>query len=144
MIDRLGQKISVSGREGYSYQVSFIESSNLFLSLFEMSKGVVGKIEKLLRIFLWRDKYMKRKVHLVAWSDVLKPKSKGGLEIVPIQLRNHALLCKWGWRFGGEREALWVRILKARYNVADNSSLVLGDKVETNGSTIVKAWWKLS
>lgn len=71
-----------------------------------MPKGVVDKIVQLLRKFLWGNNDMKRNVHLVAWSEVLKPKSKGGLGIVSIQSRNQSLLCKWGWRFGREREAL--------------------------------------
>lgn len=46
-----------------------------FLSLFEMPNRVVGKIDQIVRKFLWGDEDTKRKVHFVAWSEVLKPKS---------------------------------------------------------------------
>lgn len=36
----------------------------------------------------------------MAWLEVSKPKSKGGLGVVPLQVRKEALVCKWGWRFG--------------------------------------------
>lgn len=52
----------------------------------------------------------KRKIHLIKWEEVVKAKSKGGLGIAPMLVRNLALLCKWSWRFGKEI-ALWTRIL---------------------------------
>lgn len=85
-----------------------------FLSLFEIPKGVANKIEKIFRRFLWGDQVENRKVHLVAWTEVTKAKSKGGSSIVPIHLRNEALLCKWGWHFGRETNALWVRVLTTK------------------------------
>lgn len=43
-------------------------------------------------------------MHVVGWSEVFKLKSEGGLGVVPLGLKNHALLCKWSWRFGRERQ----------------------------------------
>lgn len=62
-----------------------------------MPKGITKKLEQLFRRYLWGDKEEKKKVHLVVWSEVTKPKSKGGLGIVPLQIRNQALLRKWNW-----------------------------------------------
>lgn len=33
--------------------------------------------------------------------------------------RNQALLCKLSWRFGREKDALWRKVLVARYGVED-------------------------
>lgn len=38
---------------------------------------------------------------------------------MPLGVRNQALLCKWSWRFSREREALWRKVLVARYQLKD-------------------------
>lgn len=85
-----------------------------YLSMFQLPKGIEKKLEQLFGNFLWGGNEAKRKVHLVAWPEVVKPKIKGGLGIVPLYLKNQALLCKWAWRFGREKDALWVKILSAK------------------------------
>lgn len=91
-----------------------------YLSIFEMPIGIARKIEQMFRKFLQGDKEAKRKIHLVKWEEVIKPKSEGGLGIVPLRVRNHALLCKWSRRFGREREVVWTREHIARYGLENN------------------------
>ena len=38
------------------------------------------------------------------WSEVVKPKSCGGLGIGDLDLKNWALLAKWWWRFEEEKD----------------------------------------
>lgn len=100
---------------------------------------MANKIEKLFRKFLWGDHLEKRKVHLVAWSEVTKAVANGGLSIVPLRLRNEALLCKWGWRFGRESNALWVQVLSAKYGTLNTNRWSLGEEVDKSGSGLLKA-----
>lgn len=51
---------------------------------------------------------------------MIKPKSCGGLGLGNIEYKNAALLVKWWWRFGDEREALWRKVIADKYGV-DNS-----------------------
>lgn len=44
--------------------------------------------------------------HLLNWSEVIKPKSKGGLGIGNLLVRNRTLLGKWLWHFPLEDESL--------------------------------------
>lgn len=88
------------------------------------------KLEQLFRNFLWGDKADKKEVHLVAWPEVTKPKSKGGLGIVPLEARNQALLCKWSWRFRREKDALWLRVLTVKYDLEGIGGWALGENVE--------------
>lgn len=83
-------------------------------------------------------------MHLAGWPEVKKPKSIGGLDLVPIKLRNEALLCKWGWRFSKEVHALWIKVLKAKYGTLNANGWNLGDEVEKSGSHVLKAWWRIS
>lgn len=57
----------------------------------------------------------KRKIAWVAWQDVCKPKVRRGLGLKDINLFNLRLLGKWKKRLLTDNEALWSRILLARY-----------------------------
>jgi hypothetical protein len=47
------------------------------------------------------------KFHLVSWSKVCTPIPEGGLGIRNLLMFNRALLGKWLWRYGIERDAWW-------------------------------------
>ena len=57
----------------------------------------------------------KGKFHLVKWDLLCRPYSKGGLAIKNLRQFNEALLGKWLWRFGVERDALWRRVVMEKY-----------------------------
>jgi hypothetical protein len=78
---------------------------NYFLSLFPISRSVVTRIEKLQRNFLWGGMGEEFKYHLVSWLKVCTPISEGGLGFRNLLMFNRALLGKWLWRFGIERDA---------------------------------------
>lgn len=54
-------------------------------------------------------------MHLVKWEEVIKPKAVGSLGLSNLEFKNWAILAKWWWRFGEEREALWRGIIVAKY-----------------------------
>ena len=55
------------------------------------------------------------KFHLVKWAKVCKPIQVGGLGIRLLRSFNTALLDKWLWRYGLEIDALWKRVIEAKY-----------------------------
>ena len=101
-------------------RVTLIKStlSNLttyFLSLFPIPASVANQMERLQRNFLWGGFGDEPKIHLVKWATVHAPISSGGLEIRKIRLSNEALLGKWLWRFGIEKDALWRQVIEMKY-----------------------------
>ena len=86
-----------------------------YMSLLRMPVAVKEKLDRLRRDFLWGGRSDKRKLHLVKWEDVVKSKVAGGLGLCNLEFRNWALLAKWWWRFWDEREALWRRVIRAKY-----------------------------
>ena len=69
----------------------------------------------LLRSFWWGSKEGKRKTCWVAWEEMTKPKTLGGLGFRDIELFNLALLARQAWRVVQEPNTLSTRILKAVY-----------------------------
>lgn len=78
-------------------------------------KTTCNAIEKLNRQFLWGDTENKRKVHLINWQSVCEEKACGGLGIKNLKDHNSALLAKVGWNVMKKPEALWVKVVKAKY-----------------------------
>uniref|UniRef100_A0A2N9J257 Reverse transcriptase domain-containing protein n=1 Tax=Fagus sylvatica TaxID=28930 RepID=A0A2N9J257_FAGSY len=86
-----------------------------FLSLFPIPARVANRLEKLQRDFLWNGMEEKPKFHLVNWSQICAPLRHGGLAVRDLKSFNKALLGKWLWRYGSEREALWRLVVDAKY-----------------------------
>lgn len=49
------------------------------------------------------------------WNVVYKPIHNSGLGIWRVKYHNSALLAKWLWKFGRERDSLWRRVVAARF-----------------------------
>ena len=77
--------------------IKFVLSSiPLFsMSLFKLPSGVVGKLIRIQRNFLWGWAAEGRKIAWASWSLVCKPREFGGLGIMDLKLFNLALLGKW-------------------------------------------------
>jgi len=89
------------------------------MSIYLLPKTVVGKLDKIRRIFFWQGGRTKKKYHLVKWEKICKSKKKGGLGIKNLRKMNISLLCKWWWKLERE-EGLWQTIVKYKYFRKDN------------------------
>ena len=65
--------------------------------------------------FFWGGGGDEHKFHLVKWVAVCTPVSSGGLGIRKVRFFNKALLQKWLWRFGLEKDALWRQVIEVKY-----------------------------
>ena len=75
-----------------------------------------NKLEKLQRYIVWGGIGDTSEVLLGGLeSGVLTPKRKEILGIKKLSSFNLALLGKWPWRFGAERDPLWRRVIYAKY-----------------------------
>ena len=84
-------------------------------------------IEKLQRDFLWSGIGAETKVHLVKCSQICEPLQRWGLGIRCLGRVNQALLGKWLWRYGTERDALWRRVIKAVF--CHQRYIIIGNEV---------------
>lgn len=81
----------------------------------KLSRSTCDEIYRISRRFLWGGSEEKRKVYLVSWNTVTKPKNAGGLGIRSMRQANSAFLTKLGWHVLAEPEALWSRVLRQKY-----------------------------
>ena len=109
-----GRLLSLAGR------ITLIKASIsslplYYMSIFPIPKGVVEKINKLQRQFLWCRAPGKQSMALVSWAVVELPKILGGLNCGNLLTRNMGLLFKWAWRFINEPKALWRKVICEKY-----------------------------
>ena len=55
------------------------------------------------------------KFHLIKWDTICTSIHCVGLGVRNLIMFNGALLGKWLWRYGHEREALWRRVIHCKY-----------------------------
>ena len=86
-----------------------------YMSVFKMPESVARELDKIQARFLWGGSDIKKKVHLVSWDKVTLAKQDGGLGVKRLRIMNECLLLKWWWRYGCEANALWKRVVEAKY-----------------------------
>ncbi|KAL0297854.1 UNVERIFIED_CONTAM: hypothetical protein Sangu_3175900 [Sesamum angustifolium] len=108
-------------------------------SVFMLPKGVIKAIEAKLQNFLWRGGTATGG-YKVAWEQVCKPVTHGGLGIRNLQLMNNALMSKHLWHILIQKqESIWVSWI-TKYKLKHGT---LWAAKENEGSWIWKKLLKL-
>ena len=76
---------------------------------------IIKCVDKLNQYFLWGSTENKKKIHMVNWKKVTKPKKDGALGLEAAKEKNTTLLAKLNWRMHHEKESLWTRVLTHKY-----------------------------
>ena len=76
---------------------------------------ILQNVDRISRNFLWGLSDNKRKLHLISWKKITKPKKDGGLGLQATKEKNMVLLAKLNWRFRKESDSLWAKVLSKKY-----------------------------
>ena len=76
---------------------------------------ICSNLDKMNKDFLWGSTDERKKMHMISWDKVCRPKDLGGLGLYSTRSRNLALLAKLNWRAMEEPDSLWVKTLSAKY-----------------------------
>ena len=115
--------ISIAGRT-VILQAVIDNLPSYWMNLFKIPEGVLKQVELIRRRFLWGYKQNStRKLHLLAWNKICKPRSKGGLGIASMKLRNTAMLSRWWGKAYSQRNSGWNKLLSDRYGPSWNYDL---------------------
>lgn len=109
-----GSLLSMAGRLTL-IKASISSLPMYYMSLFPIPKGIIDKINKLQRQFLWSGNSGKTVLALASWDLLELPKIFGGLGCSSLLNRNLSLLFKWIWRYLHEPHALWHKIITEKY-----------------------------
>lgn len=97
--------------------------------------GVLNKIVRLQRDFLWGSNKSNRKLPWVRWEKICEEKNQGGLRVKDLRCFNEALLGNWRWNLFEQEDSLWVKVIKSKYG---------GWRRLVEGNTNYKPyiWWR--
>ena len=95
---------------------STLQSMPLYtFSSFKVPETVCNKMDALSRAFLWGHDPTDRKMHMVSWEKICKPKRDGDLGLKKFGLMNQAMLARQYWRISQHPQTLVSRAFKAKY-----------------------------
>jgi hypothetical protein len=90
------------------------------MGLFLLHDGIHARFDSHQSKFYWEWVGPKRKYHMVSWPTVCRPKEDGGLGLLNTKKMNLALLLKWAWRIYQEEDNIWSKLIRAKYQDADD------------------------
>ncbi|GKV24336.1 hypothetical protein SLEP1_g33963 [Rubroshorea leprosula] len=120
-----GKLLSFGGR--ITLLTSVLSALPLFyFSVFKVPSGILKELIRIQNNFLWGGFDESKKIVWISWSKATLAKSKGGLGIPNLAIRNIALLGKWWNKFynDGENEKLWKKIVISKYYAGSTSNLI--------------------
>jgi hypothetical protein len=100
---------------------------------------ILTAIKTLQRNFLWKGAKNDRKIALISWDKICKPKLKGGLGLRDPTTLNKVLSAKIWWRWLKHPKDLWARLWRKKYapNIAEKQTNPWNEN--TSGSLIWNA-----
>lgn len=81
------------------------------LSIFEIPKGVLKRLDFYHSKFFWQCDENKQKYRLAKWDVLCRPKDQGGFDIENIETQNKGLLSKCLYKLHNE-EGAWQELLR--------------------------------
>ena len=104
------------------------------LCTIKVPKGFIDNIDRARKQCLWRgNDDTTRGGNLVAWAAVMRPKDKGGLNVINLRLQNDALLLKQLHKFYNKVDVPWVKLVWNKYYVG---------KVPHECREMGSFWWR--
>lgn len=81
----------------------------------KLPRSLCDDVDKRVRRFIWGGSEEHRAVHLLSWDVLQKSPQQGGIAVPAARLANDVFLTKLGWHTLTEPNALWARVLRAKY-----------------------------
>lgn len=105
---------------------------NYWINCFPFPKSVLQKIDAICYIFLWTCGFKGSRKSPIAWKQICRPRSHGGLNVIDIEIWNKANLMKLLWNLSGKEDSLWVKWIQAYY-IKNNNLMEWKVKLATLG-----------
>lgn len=83
-----------------------------------LPQRVINSIDKINRNFVWGTTDEVKKMHMVSWRKITKPKARGGLGVHDAKGRNLTLVAKLCWRMEHSTNSKWAEVLRKKYQAS--------------------------
>ena len=80
-----------------------------------IAAGIIKQLDRIFRQCLWRGNNDVPKQSLAAWELVCRPRDKGGLGIINLNIQNQGLLLKHLHKFYNKVDVPWVTLIWNSY-----------------------------
>ncbi len=84
-------------------------------SVFKVPETVCKKLDALINAFWWGYDTSRKKLQMINWETITKPKTQGGLGIKKFGPMKKALITKQYWRIRNNPNLLLSKTLKSKY-----------------------------
>lgn len=96
--------------------ISTLSAYNIFwTSVFPLPSSVTEMIDKMCQKFIWGDTNEKKRLHLISWDQIFKPRMEGGLGTRSTNDWCEAGTMKNLWSLAAKKDSLWVRWVHGKY-----------------------------
>ncbi|XP_020096969.1 uncharacterized protein LOC109716078, partial [Ananas comosus] len=92
---------------------------NYWMTASWIPDSVVDKITQIIRKFLWEKHGGKKGMHLIAWDNITKPLTEGGLNFRNLRKSREAFMARNALKLLNNINLPWVRIMKGKYGELD-------------------------
>lgn len=106
------------------------------LSCFSLPRSKKGALNKHLRSFFWKGTKAKKRISLMAWDKICRPKSVRGMGIKDIKVQSKALGAKLVWKMFRPPHLKWAQILFHKYLQGRHHMSLFRDPSPPRGSHI--------
>lgn len=90
------------------------------------------ELDKCVRRCVWGSSEEKRTMHLITWEVLCRPKQRSSLGLKRAAFMNKALIAKLTWRLFTEEDAIWSRVLRAKYGLSLDDPPLLKPKARAS------------
>lgn len=84
-----------------------------------LPSSIHNELDRIRRNFIWGANTKERKIHLVGWDKVTKPKGVGGLGIKSAEEANIVAMTKLNWRLHKEKDKSWYSLFRSKCNITN-------------------------
>ncbi|KAL1134447.1 hypothetical protein V6Z11_A12G102600 [Gossypium hirsutum] len=134
------KRLSFAGRVILAQSILLTILSYLMQSTL-VPKEIYDSIEELARQFIWGVADGKRKMALMGWDSICQPKLHGGLKFRRLGDQNKAFILKLGYSLITMTEALWVQILKPKYDLVESmTESIMRNRCSYIWTAVAQVW----
>lgn len=106
------------------------------MSYLPITQGAKENLEKRMMTFYWQRVSKDRKLALISWEKICRPREAGDINLKLLSWLSKALGAKLVWKIYIEHNRKWVKILQKKYLSGSDPSIIFRTTNPPKGSRV--------